>query len=476
MIKNIQDKKPRILVIGDLMIDKYLFGHCSRISPEAPVQIVDVKKETMLLGGAGNVVNNLQSLGAYVSVLSVIGDCHISSLLKKLLEEINVETKHLIREENRVSSQKTRIISSQQQVVRYDIESTNDINSSSEEALQNKYEELIDEFDLVILSDYGKGVLTDRLTKKLISLANLKNIKVIVDPKGFDYSKYSHSYLLTPNKKEAAQATGIEIKSSESIDKVLNKLKKDFKLSISMITLSEDGIAILDSKIRRHPTVAKEVFDVTGAGDTVIASLGYALACNLDIDNAVKFANLAAGVVVGKVGSATVNFDEIITYESSLHLSGCSDHIKTLEQFLPIVNKLKENNEKIIFTNGCFDILHVGHVKYLEEAKKLGGILVVGINSDESIKKLKGSSRPINNLEDRACVIAGLESVDYVIPFEEDTPLKLIKAILPNKLIKGSDYKGKKVVGEDIVDELILIDFIAGKSTSEIIKKIQISC
>ena len=473
MIDSIQKIKPKILVIGDLMIDKYLWGDCNRISPEAPVQIINVKKETKVLGGAGNVAHNLKTLDANVEVLSVIGGCEISKELKSLFADINLKTDYLIEQKDRVTSKKTRIISSHQQVIRYDIESQEDISSSSEDEVLRIYQEILDEFDIVILSDYGKGVLTESITRQIIDIANLKNIKVIVDPKGSDYSKYTSAYLLTPNKKEASEATGIAIQDEGSLKLALKNLKDFCNLSISLITLSEDGIAIFDNEFKSHPTFAREVFDVTGAGDTVIASLGYALAAGKDIDSAIFFANLAAGVVVGKIGSATTSFEEIIRYESSLRISDCDESIRSLENISGVINSLKKTNKKIIFTNGCFDILHVGHVKYLEKAKKLGDILIVGINSDNSVKKLKGDKRPINNLYDRSCVLASLNSVDFVIPFEEETPIKLIEAIVPDILVKGGDYKGKQVIGEDIVKELVLIDFIEGKSTSKTILKIQ---
>jgi len=237
--------------------------------------------------------------------------------------------------------------------------------------------------------------------------------------------------------------------------------------------LSEEGIAIFDDKFRSHPTVAQEVFDVTGAGDTVIASIGYALAVKQNIDSAVVFANIAAGVVVGKIGSATTSFEELIKYESSLNHSACEERILSLDNFTKILEDLRNHKKKIVFTNGCFDILHMGHVKYLEEAKKLGDVLVVGINSDDSVTKLKGKNRPINSLNDRAYIIASLKSVDYVIPFDDDTPIQLISAVIPDILVKGGDYKNKKVVGDAIAKELVLIDFLEGKSTSNTITKIQ---
>ena len=470
---DLQNKSPKLLVIGDLIIDQYLWGNCERISPEAPVQIVNVDNENTLLGGAGNVVNNLKTLGAKVDVISVVGDGKNSDALKGLLDDIGVDTQYLITQKKRITSKKSRIIASQQQVVRYDHESTEEIDTKSQNLILDIFKKIVKDYEVVLLSDYGKGILSYKLTQSLIKTANKFNKKILVDPKGLDYSKYKGSYLLTPNKKEASEATKINIKDDVSLTKAIAQLKTECELDVSIITLSEQGIAVYDNNLRTHPTVAREVFDVTGAGDTMLASLGFAISCKFKIDQAVQFANLAAGVVVGKIGSATVSLDEIIEYESSLNKSSSDKHIKSIDQITHISNDLKIRGKKIIFTNGCFDILHSGHVAYLEKAKEFGDILIVGINSDKSVKSLKGEERPINNERDRAYVLAALESVDFVVIFNEKTPYKLIEIVKPNILVKGGDYEGKKVVGEDIADELRLIDFVDGKSTSKTIERIK---
>ena len=395
------NKKPNILVIGDLMIDHYLWGSCDRISPEAPVQVVNVKKESSVLGGAGNVINNLVTLGSIVDVISVIGNDSVANELKSLLEKIDVPTSNLVVENNRKTSKKSRLIASQQQVLRYDMESIDDINENSHKQIIQTLEKNIDKYSSIILSDYGKGVLTTNLTKEIIKIANKNSIKVLVDPKGKDYSKYKGSYTLTPNKKEAMEAT------------------------------------------------------------------------NIDIKDAIYFANLAAGVVVGKIGSATTTLDEIYEYEYSLHKSNSTSHIKTFDEIKTLSSKLHNQGKKIVFTNGCFDILHVGHVKYLEVAKSYGDVLILGLNADSSVRKLKGPTRPINTQDDRAYILASLESVDYVVIFEEETPYELIKLIKPHVLVKGGDYEGKEVVGQDIADELKLVQFVDGKSTTNTIKRIQ---
>lgn len=467
------DKKPNILVIGDLMIDHYLWGSCDRISPEAPVQVVNVKKESSVLGGAGNVINNLFALGAKVDVISVMGDDAVANELKSLLEKIEVSSSNLIVEENRKTSKKSRLIASQQQVLRYDMESIDDISEQSSNKILENLKSNIKKYDSIILSDYGKGVLTTNLTKEIIKIANENKVKVLVDPKGKDYSKYKGSYTLTPNKKEAMEATNIDIKDEKSLVKALEDLKQKCDLEVSLITLSENGIAILKDELIVKPTVAREVYDVTGAGDTVIASIAFALGNDLNIEEAISFANLAAGVVVGKIGSATASLDEIYEYESSLHKSSSTSHIKTFQEIEKLAYKFHELGKKVVFTNGCFDILHAGHVKYLEVAKSYGDVLIVGVNADSSVRKLKGPTRPINNQDDRAYILASLESVDYVVIFEEETPYELIKLVKPHTLVKGGDYEGKNVVGQDIANELKLVQFVDGKSTTNTIKRIQ---
>jgi D-beta-D-heptose 7-phosphate kinase/D-beta-D-heptose 1-phosphate adenosyltransferase len=470
---NLLGKAPKILVIGDLMVDYYFWGSSDRISPEAPVPVVSINNESRVLGGAGNVINNLKALNAKVDVMSVVGECGVSTELKSLLNEIEIDTQYLTTEPKRISSKKTRIIAAQQQVVRYDQENSEEISKASQKTLLSNFRKRITDYDCVLLSDYGKGVLTDELTQQLIKIAKQHSVKILVDPKGLDYSKYKGAYLLTPNKKEASEATGINITDDASLACTIKQLKEEYELDVSLITLSEQGVAIYDGELRNHPTQTREVFDVTGAGDTVLASLGFALSCELDIDEAVKFANLAAGVVVGKIGSATATLNEIIEYESSLNKSTSDAHIKTLNEITALSEELKTRGKKIVFTNGCFDLLHAGHVRYLEASKNFGDVLILGLNSDRSVAALKGVGRPINAQIDRAYILAALEAVDYVVIFDDDTPYDLINAIKPHTLVKGGDYEGQDVVGQDIAQELKLIQFVDGKSTTKTIEKIQ---
>jgi D-beta-D-heptose 7-phosphate kinase/D-beta-D-heptose 1-phosphate adenosyltransferase len=462
--------KPNILVIGDLMVDHYIWGSCDRISPEAPVQVVDVKREENLLGGAGNVMNNLLTLGANVGVCSVIGDDLSGDFISQRVGQRGIRKEGFITQKGRVTTKKSRIMALKQQIVRVDKENREDISQESQDGILLRTGIILDFYDLILLSDYAKGVLTPYLTQEIIKLAKSKNRKVLVDPKGSDYSKYKGATLITPNKKEASLATGIDIVDEESLKRAGELLRSDLELEQVIITLSEDGMALFDeSGMRVIPTVAREVYDVTGAGDTVLAALGYAQAKNRSLDESVSFANSAAAVVVAKIGSATVSCEEISEYERGLHKGDINSKIKTISDLnLP-------SDKKIVFTNGCFDILHSGHVKYLQKAKSFGDILVVGLNSDESVRRLKGKSRPINNQEDRSIVLSALESVDFVVVFDEDTPYNLIKEIKPDILVKGGDYKGKEVVGSDIAKETRLVDFVEGKSTSKIIERVNLN-
>lgn len=451
-------------MVGDLMIDHYVIGSCSRVSPEAPVQVVDVQSEENRLGGACNVAHNLASLGAHVELCGVVGEDYNAKKLLSLSQTKQIGTDLVMTSPTRPTTQKSRILVSNQQILRIDYEEKEELDEAILEKIFSSITNKIKMFDALILSDYGKGVLTYRMTQKLIELANKNKVQILCDPKGNDYSKYKGATLLTPNKKEAFEATGIEIKDNATLSQALLKLKKECDLKYSIITLSEDGIGLLDHQVEVIPTQAQEVYDVTGAGDTVIASLAYALSCGKSIQDACAFANIVAAIVVAKVGSAVATQEEIQSFQK--HPTSSTDSkIITLDQ-LPTSNN-------IVFTNGCFDILHKGHVQYLQEAKALGDLLVVGLNSDSSVRSIKGEDRPINCQEDRAYLLASLECVDYVILFDEPTPHRLIQAISPRILVKGADYEGKEIVGSEFAEEVQLLDFVEGKSTTGIIQKIK---
>lgn len=453
MIDFLSSKKPKILVVGDFMVDHYIWCDCTRISPEAPVMVMKSQKEDKRLGGAGNVYANLKSLGAEVFALGLVGDDESGRFLK---ENLNAR---LLVEKDRKTPLKSRVLSHSQQVLRLDDE--NDFDTKLEDEIIQEYKKIAKDYNAIVLSDYAKGVLTSKVTKALIEHANTLNLPILIDPKGSDFSKYQNATLLTPNKKEAIQALGIE--KIDNLEKALKKLKDDLNLTYSIITLSEEGIALFDEKLHIIPAKALEVYDVTGAGDSVIAMLAYALALKVDIIKACELANDAAAVVVAKVGSVSVSLEEI----KNLKKASFEDKIKSKEELVKLLQ-----DQKVVFTNGCFDIMHYGHIKYLEKAKKLGDILVVGLNSDESIKRLKGNSRPINLEFQRACMLASMYFVDYVVIFNEDTPYELIEFLKPDVLVKGADYKDKEVVGSNLVKKVELIDFEDGFSTTNIINRI----
>ncbi|EPC9469339.1 D-glycero-beta-D-manno-heptose-7-phosphate kinase [Campylobacter lari] len=453
MFDFLSSKKPKILVIGDFMVDHYIWCDCTRISPEAPVMVMKSQKEDKRLGGAGNVYANLKSLGAEVFALGLVGDDESGRFLK---ENLNAK---LLVEKDRKTPLKSRVLSHSQQVLRLDDE--NDFDTKLEDEIIQEYKTIAKDYDAIVLSDYAKGILTSKVTKALIEHANTLNLPILIDPKGSDFSKYQNATLLTPNKKEAIQALGVE--KIDNLEKALKKLKDNLNLAYSIITLSEEGIALFDEKLHIIPAKALEVYDVTGAGDSVIAMLAYALALKVDIVKACELANDAAAVVVAKVGSVSVSLEEI----KNLKKASFEDKIKSKEELVKLIQ-----NQKVVFTNGCFDIMHYGHIKYLEKAKKLGDILVVGLNSDESVKRLKGNSRPINLEFQRACMLASMYFVDYVVIFNEDTPYELIEFLKPDVLVKGADYKGKEIVGSNLVKKVELIDFEDGFSTTNIINRI----
>ena len=462
IISEIAQKKPNIALFGDLMLDHYIFGSASRISPEAPIQVVNTEKEEFKLGGAGNVANNIISLNSKVEIFSVIGDDLNSLKLLELLNQNQISTSSVFKISNRKTTIKSRVIAQNQQILRFDSETTKPISKEIADKILQQFKSKIHEFDLILISDYNKGVISEYLSQQIIQIANKNGLKVIIDPKGFNYQKYQDAFLVKPNLKELFEAVG-EKQNKTLIDEVGKKLLTKYNFQNLIVTLSEDGIKLFTQKnILNFPTKAKKIFDVTGAGDTVLATLGVAIASNITLENSIELANIAAAVVIGKVGTATPTFTEIIQFGNQKILSW-----NDLKAILDL-----NRDKKIVFTNGCFDILHVGHLKYLEKAKELGDILVVAINSDSSVRKIKGEKRPINLEDDRAYLLSGLACVDYVTIFSEETPYKIIDFLKPNILVKGADYKNKEVVGSNLVDEVKLIEFVAGKSTTNIIDKI----
>lgn len=457
-----------VLIVGDLMLDKYYYGNVSRISPEAPVPVINVKSESSTMGGAGNVVNNIKGLTSNCTVICAAQNDDAGILLTKMFNNINAQYKFIDAGMPTIS--KLRVIGSKQQIARLDFENIIDFSSNIKENIKEIYKKELENHNIVVISDYGKGMCSEEVCSYVIQEANLQNKKVIIDPKGSNWNKYSNAFIVTPNVKELSEVCGYEISNTDDdIIKHGTMIREKYNLIYLIVTRSEKGITILgENHIKTIPTQAIEVFDVSGAGDTVVASLSVFLGLGLNIDEAVHYANAAAGVVVGKLGTAPITLSELSYSLNGFH----SSKVISCNHIADIVKKEKAFNKKIVFTNGCFDILHKGHIMYLKKAKTLGDVLILGLNSDDSVKRLKGESRPINDEEARATVLEALECIDYIVIFNEDTPYNLIKKVMPDVLVKGGDYKASEVVGSEFSKEVVIIDFVQGFSTTSTINKI----
>ncbi len=451
------------------MLDQYLFGATSRISPEAPVPVVHVQQTDDRPGGAANVAVNLASLGVKTSLIGAVGDDAAASTLEKLLQAQGIEC-DFARVSDRPTITKTRVQSRGQQLIRLDQENADELRDS---ALADALGEAAAGAGAVVLSDYGKGALTD--VRRMIELCRNAQVPVLVDPKGRDFDKYRGATLLTPNQSEFEAVAGSCVSDAELAARGW-QMVEDLELSALLVTRSEKGMMLLESG--NDPlflsTQAREVFDVTGAGDTVIATLAGALASGQSLASASALANIAAGLVVRKIGVATVTPGEI---QVALHQRGQGGRgLVSRDELLVLVGEARARKERIVMTNGCFDILHAGHVAYLEEAKSLGDRLIVAVNDDDSVRRLKGESRPVNALEDRMLVLAGLAAVDWVVPFVDDTPGELIAAVLPDVLVKGGDYQPEQIAGgKEVLEnggEVRVLSFRDGHSTSRIIDKL----
>ena len=475
IVKQFGNSKQHALVIGDVMLDRYLIGDVGRISPEAPVPIVLLKSQNERAGGAANVAANLALLGIKTHLIGCVGDDTEAASLQKLIQAIGVDTKSIITSKNRPTIAKTRILGGHQQMMRLDQESALPFSVDENAHLLNAVKaQLALNPAVVILSDYAKGLLSENMCQQIIALCNAQNVLVLVDPKGRDYSKYVGATALTPNKKETAEACNTNVNDADLISKAA-ALKNCLKLQFLAVTRGEEGISLLDDSTHHLPATAQKVFDVSGAGDTVIATLAAGLLHKLTPLEALQLANVAAGVVVGKVGTVPITQADLIEALTQAQGNEQAHKVCDLAHLMQKVESWKAAKQKIVFTNGCFDLLHAGHVTYLEAAKKRGDKLILGLNTDRSVRALKGASRPVVHEADRARVLAALESVDAVILFDEDTPLHLIKTIKPQVIAKGSDYSADQVVGGKEVQswggEIALIDLVAGRSTSKIIEK-----
>lgn len=468
----------RILVVGDLMLDRYLWGDVSRISPEAPVPVVRVTRQTETAGGAGNVALNLAGLGARAALAGYVGTDDRAHSLLAVLQRADVETDAVISVPQRVTVTKTRVIGGHQQVVRLDFEETAPMPGWAEERLLQQVHAGLRQADAVILSDYAKGVLTGRVCQEVIGVGRALGVPVLVDPKGSDYRKYRGATAIAPNRQELSAATGAPAEDLDALFAAGERLREELGLDFVAVTLSELGIALLaPGSVERIPSVAREVFDVSGAGDTVMAALAVGLACNLDLHDAVQLANTAAGVVVGKVGTAPIHLPELMEALMAVRPHERPAKVYPLEMLQRQVALWRAQGNRIVFTNGCFDVLHIGHVTLLEQARRLGDRLVVGLNTDRSVRALKGETRPVIHDEDRAYILASLAPVDAVVLFDEETPLELIKSLRPDVLVKGGSYRIEEVVGADEVrswgGEVVLVPMVEGYSTTQIVQRIQ---
>ncbi len=467
----------RCLVVGDLMLDEYLWGKTDRISPEAPVQVVDVIREELRLGGAGNVVHNLAALGVQVSVCSVVGDDQNGRELLGQFCLNHIDTRAVFLDPDRRTSRKTKVVAAHQQIVRIDRESREALPAAVEQQLRLWIAGHVSEYSVIVLSDYNKGVLTPAVIASTVTAAAEAGIPVLVDPKGTDFTRYGGATLLTPNRKEAEAASGIAITDSASLAHAADVIMTATGLQHLLITRSEEGMSLFSTggEIVHIPTVAREVFDVSGAGDTVLAALAVGIASGFSMAEAARLANVAAGIAVGKLGTSIVTPQEIIDAVSLAHKDSHAK-IKSLDVLAPLIAAEKNRGKRIVFTNGCFDLLHAGHVKYLQKARNLGDLLVLGLNSDASVRRLKGAKRPLIDQDERAHLLAALDCIDYVTVFDEDTPLELITALKPYILVKGGDYSLDGVVGREIVESyggrVELVTFVDGKSTTNIIERI----
>jgi len=442
-----------LLVIGDLMIDEYVWGKVDRISPEAPVQVVAVKNQDYTLGGSGNVVNNLMALGARVSVLGVIGKGSDGKRLLNKLNALGADTRGIIQESGRHTTKKTRVIAEHQQVLRIDRETRKEISAQTFKSIIKHAEKIIPDVDVILISDYGKGLINRAMIKSLVQIAKKHNKTTIADPKGLDFTKYAGVNLLTPNKKEASLASGMEITDPRTLAAAGQVLLDKSGIEKLLITCGKEGMILFakDGKPSKTATKAREVYDVSGAGDTVLAVLGLGIAASLPFKTAVSLANTAAGIVVGKVGTAAVTQKELLQALKQTAAETVPKH-KTLKELSELCRKLQKDRKKIVLTNGCFDLLHVGHIKLFAASKNLGDVLIVAIDDDDSVRSLKGPDRPVISATERVRILSALDSVDYMVVFANSELDKIIAHIRPDILTKGSNYDSEEVLGRDIVE------------------------
>ncbi|MHC4086958.1 MAG: PfkB family carbohydrate kinase [Planctomycetota bacterium] len=474
---------PNILLVGDFMLDVYTYGDALRISPEAPVPVLKVTKTEYRCGGAGSVATDLVDLGAVPSCLGVIGKDLNGQKIKDELTTLGIDISGLLTVVNRPTISKQRLIGlaqhrHRQQLIRVDEESTAPLADGLNEEIFQVYKDRLTKVDVVCLQDYNKCLLSPSLCKQMVQYATKTKKKVLVDPcLASDYSKYTGATLITPNRQEASTAVGFEINTTEDARRAAEKLLSDFQLEAVVITLDKEGAYLRTDELSELVSARpRNVYDVTGAGDMVLATLAIALAADCDYKTAVQLCNITAGIEVEKFGAATVSIEEIISEIVSQN-RGKSGKVRSIDSLLDELGWHHRQKTTIVFTNGCFDVVHRGHTEFLRFCKSQGDIVVVGLNSDSSVKTIKGPDRPINNQYDRAAVLAALETVDYITVFDEPDPLSLIKKIRPDVLVKGQDWAQKGVIGQEFVEsyggKVVLAPLVEGKSSTTTIEKMK---
>jgi D-beta-D-heptose 7-phosphate kinase / D-beta-D-heptose 1-phosphate adenosyltransferase len=467
----------RILVLGDVMLDQFIYGSVARVSPEAPIPILDVSHTTHSAGGAANVARNVASIGAQATLIGVAGADQWAEDLKAQIQSSPGIDARLVIDSNRPTTVKTRYVADGQQVLRADRELRDSLSEDTASRLLREFERALLQTDVVVLSDYAKGVLSERVTRAAIAAARSAGKPVVVDPKAKDLRRYSGASVLTPNRLELQVASGTDCGTDAAVELAAQAFVAGGVCSWMVVTRGKDGMSVVsaDRPIVHLRTMARQVFDVSGAGDTAVAALSLGLAAGANIVSASTLANMAAGIVVGKLGTAVVTSSELIEQLTPLNERAGDSKIYTLDSVLTFARSWREQGSRLAFTNGCFDLLHPGHVSLLDQAKRSADRLIVGLNSDESIRRLKGPTRPIQNEIARATVLSSLKFVDAVIIFAEDTPLRLIHALEPDVLVKGADYSLDQVVGGDFVRSrggtVLLAELVKGQSTSGMVQR-----
>jgi D-beta-D-heptose 7-phosphate kinase/D-beta-D-heptose 1-phosphate adenosyltransferase len=466
----------RVLVVGDVMLDEYIWGSVERVSPEAPVQVLEWASHHDGLGGAANVAQNLVAMGCEVWLAGVVGDDSKGARLRALAASQGIHDDLLV-DSVRPTTSKLRVMAGSQQMLRIDHEQRGRMGDELQQALIDRVASRIDGVDGIVCSDYGKGVLTREVLAAARRHAQQHGKMVLADPKGSDYTRYLGFDVVTPNRRELETAAGTTASSDAEIVHAGTKVLNEIRGAALLVTRGRDGMTLLRSErpAVHIPATAREVYDVTGAGDTVIAVFAMALFRGVDMEAAAQLANTAAGLEVAKIGAAPISYRELMTeLEGGPHYEGTK--ILDLPSLQRVVSRARGQGRRVVFTNGCFDILHVGHIQLLRRARALGDLLVVGINTDESVRGLKGETRPLIGQNERAHVLAALDAVDYVALFAEDTPLKLIEALRPDVLVKGGDYSLEGVVGRDLVESyggrVELVPMVEGFSTTDLVRRI----